>query len=179
MARIVSSPSCLPASASSLAARRATCAETCRPGSRRPRPCNRGNSPATARATGRRRPLRPPPRRDRAMRAGRVALDQVRDQLRQPRVAGGAQHGVDVGHGDPLAAEGQQLLQQRLAVAHRAGRPPGQQRQRLGLGLDPFGRHDLPQPLDDRRRLDAGEIEPLAARQDRDRDLRRLRSCRR
>ena len=63
---------------------------------------------------------------------------------------------------------------QRLAVAHRAGRPPGEDLQRFRVGLDPFGRHDLPQPLGDRAGQNARKIEPLAPREDRDRDLRRL-----
>ena len=76
-------------------------------------------------------------------RAGRVSLDQMPDQRRQPLLAGRAEHPVNVGHGDSARRKGQQLLQQRLAVAHRAGRTPGEHFQRLRLGLDPFGRHDL------------------------------------
>ncbi len=65
------------------------------------------------------------------------------DQRRQPLLAGRAEHPVNVGHGDPARRKGQQLLQQRLAVAHRAGRPPGEDLQGLRLRLDPFRRHDL------------------------------------
>ena len=82
---------------------------------------------------------------------------------------------MHVGHGDLRCAERKQLLQQRLAVAHRAGRPAGEQLQRLRLGLPSLRPSTIcRQPPDDRRRLNAGEIEPLAARQDRDRNLVRL-----
>ena len=85
---------------------------------------------------GRRRPLRCSAASSSASAPAGVALDQMPDQRGQPLVAGRAQHAVDVGHGDPARREGQQLLQQRLAVAHRAGRAPGEHFQRLGLGLD-------------------------------------------
>ena len=48
------------------------------------------------------------------------------------------------------SADGQQLLEQRLAVAHRAGRPAGEDLQRLGLDLDALGRGDLREPRLDR-----------------------------
>ncbi len=81
---------------------------------------------------------------------------------------------VDIGGRDPLVAHGQQLFQQRLAVAHRAGRPAGQDLQRLRLDRDAFGGGNLREPRLDGGRADAGEIEPLAARQNRDRNLLRL-----
>ena len=80
---------------------------------------------------------------------GRVAPDKLGRQIAQPPSAGGAQHGVHVGGRDSRAAEGQQLLEQRLAVAHRAVGPPRQDRQRVGLGTGAFGGDDLRQPLDD------------------------------
>ena len=46
--------------------------------------------------------------------------------------------------------------------------------QRLGLGLDPLPRADLGQGLDDLLGRDPGEVVPLAAREDGDRDLVRL-----
>ncbi len=100
--------------------------------------------------------------------------DEVLDQRRQAGFAGRAQHGVHVGGRDLLAAKGQQLLQQRLAVAHRPGGAAGENCQRLGFDLGSLGVDDLLQPGDDRLLANAGEIEPLAARQDGDRDLRRL-----
>ena len=100
-------------------------------------------------------------------------------QPAQPLGRRDAEQLVDVGGRDPLVADRQQLLQQRLAVAHRAGGPAGEDLQRLRLDLDALGRGDLREPRLDRRRADAGEIEPLAARQDRDRNLVAARSWRR
>ena len=64
-------------------------------------------------------------------------------QRRQPGCVGRAEQRMHVGDGDLLAAEREELLQQRLAVAHRAGGPAGDDLQRFGLGLDAFGRADL------------------------------------
>ena len=73
-----------------------------------------------------------------------------------------------------LSATESNCSKQRLAVAHRAGRPAGENLHRLGLDLDALGRRDLREPRLDRAHVDAGEIEPLAAREDRDRNLVRL-----
>ena len=78
---------------------------------------------------------------------------------------------MNIRHGDLLAAERKQLLQERLAVAHRAGSPPSNDLQRCGLGADAFGRTNVLQPLDDRPHLNRREVEPLAAREYRDRNL--------
>ena len=79
---------------------------------------------------------------------------------------------MHVGHRDPLVGEREQLLQQRLAVAHRPGGAAGESLQRFRLGLDPFRLDDLAQPVENRGGGNAGEVESLAAREDRDRNLR-------
>ena len=63
------------------------------------------------------------------------------------------------------------LVEERERVAHGAFRRAGDRRQRLGLRLDPFGRADLRQVGDERVGLDPAQVETLAARQDRHRDL--------
>ncbi len=82
-------------------------------------------------------------------------LDLVReDRLRQGDdavVAGGAEQAVDLIRRQPFAAEGQQLIEQRLGVAHRAAGPPRDQLERLVVGLHAFARDDVAQMLDDAR----------------------------
>ena len=106
--------------------------------------------------------------------SARVVAYQMIHQRCHPRIVGRAEHGVDAGRRDLLGAESEQLFQQRLAVAHRAGGASGQNRQGLGLDVGAFGLDDLPESLDDRLLPDAREVEALAAREDRDRNLRRL-----
>src|SRR5262245_48682929 len=96
------------------------------------------------------------------------------NELPNPFRTGSAQQTVDVCNGDFLSAEREQLLQERLAVAHRAGSPTGENFERLRLRLHAFTFGDEFQPFDDLRRLDPGEIEALAAGKDRDRNLFRL-----
>ena len=103
-----------------------------------------------------------------------VAAGQVADQLSEESVVRGPQHGMHVGQGNPAGREGQQLIQERLAVAHRAGGAAGQHLQGLRLRLT----FSASTTCRSRSAIAAveipGEIEPLAPRQDRDGDLGRL-----
>ncbi len=82
-----------------------------------------------------------------------------------------AEEFIDVGGRDLSVSDGQELFEQRLAVAHRTGGPAGEDLQCFGVDRHAFGRRDLGQPLLNRGRADTGEIEPLAAGQDGDRNL--------
>ena len=89
----------------------------------------------------------------------------------QADVVGGAQHRVDLVGRQVAVAERQHLFQQRLAVSHRTGRAAGEQFQRDVVGGGSFGVDDLTQSADDFVDFDGREIEPLAPRQHRDRQL--------
>ena len=104
----------------------------------------------------------------------RIAVYQVRRQLRESTGAGGAEHLMDVFHRDSAGGERQQLFQQRLTIAHRAGGATAKQPERFLVGLEPFGLYDQPQPIDDRFGGDGRKIESLAPRQDGDRNLFRV-----
>ena len=64
-------------------------------------------------------------------------------------LVGRAQKLMDLLGRQPVAAEGEQLIEQRLGVAHRAAGAAGDHFQRLSLGLHAFAGDDLLQPLDD------------------------------
>ena len=108
-----------------------------------------------------------------------IALRDGRGQLGDALIAGGAEQAMHLFDRQAFAAEGQQLIEQRLGVAHRAAGAAGDQLQGLVVGLHAFAGDDLLEPFHDSRRADAGEVEALAARQDRDRDLSALRWWRR
>ena len=76
---------------------------------------------------------------------------------------------------DLPAGRPEQLLQERLAVAHAASRPPRDEPERLSRHVGPLSLHDLREPAGDRRRVDGREIKPLAPRENRDREFFRLR----
>jgi hypothetical protein len=82
---------------------------------------------------------------------------------------------VDLVGPDRAGRRAEQLLEERLAVAHASGGPAGDEMQRFGGHVGPFGLHDLREPRGDRRCGNRREIEPLAAREDRDRQLLGLR----
>ena len=96
-------------------------------------------------------------------RGRRIAVDQMGRQLGKPTGPGGAEHLMDIFHGDAAGREREQLFEERLAVAHRAGSAAAQEPQRFLLGFQPFGFHDQPQPVDDRFGGDWRKIEALAA----------------
>ena len=100
---------------------------------------------------------------------------QAGDKCSHLFLATSADDRVHVVDTDRTGSRPQQLLQKRLAVAHAAGRTAGDQRQGLGLDHRPFGLHDLGQTTGDRRSVDRLEVEPLAPRQNRDRQLLGLR----
>ena len=76
--------------------------------------------------------------------------------------------------GQARAAGGQQPIEERLRVAQRAAGAAGDDLQGLGLGFDLLLLADLAQRRGDHLGRDAGEVVPLAPRQDGDRDLVRL-----
>ena len=100
-----------------------------------------------------------------------IAVADGGDEAPDPLLAARSDHGMHVVDADRARRRAEQLLEERLAVAHAAGGPAGDEVQRLGRDLGPFRLDDLRQPPGDRRRVDRDEVEPLAAREDRDREL--------
>ena len=94
-------------------------------------------------------------------------LHEPADLLLPPRADHGV-HCVDVDH---PCRRSEQLLEQRLAVAHAARSSSRDQRERLGRCRAPLGLHDLLEPSRDRRGVDRDEVEPLAPRENGDRKL--------
>ena len=92
-----------------------------------------------------------------------VPLGQCPHHLHQSTVGGGPQQPVDVGDHHLGPAKRQQLVEQRLTVAHRTGGPAGHQVDCRRLDLDPLRLGNLGQSLPDAMRFDRAEIEPLAA----------------
>ena len=74
----------------------------------------------------------------------RIALEHGRGQLGDAVVAGRAEQAMDLLGRQPLAAERQQLIEQRLGVAHRAAGPAGDQFQGFVVGLHPFAGRRFP-----------------------------------
>ena len=72
---------------------------------------------------------------------------------------------------DGSRAVGDRLVEKRQAIAHRAFRRAGDRGQRFRPRLDSPRRADAGEVRDERIRLDAAQVEALAARQDRDRHL--------
>ncbi len=70
---------------------------------------------------------------------------------------------------------GDRLIEERERVAHRTLGGAHDGAQGLVLGLDLLGGADLGEVCVQHRRLDPAQVEPLAARQDRHRDLADLR----
>ena len=76
-----------------------------------------------------------------------------------------------VARGHRPVGEGDRLVEQRERIAHRALGSAGDQRQRLGLGVDPLAAADCRQVARQRVAVHPPQVEALAARQHRDRDL--------
>ena len=74
-------------------------------------------------------------------------------------------------HPDQPVSRSEELFQKRLAVSHAPGRAAGDQGQRVGSDLGPLRLDDLRQAAADRRRIDSLKVEPLASRENRDRQL--------
>ena len=80
-------------------------------------------------------------------------------------------HVVDA---DRPARRSEQLLEERLAVAHAARGPAGDEAEGGRIDAGPFRLDDLGEPTRDRRGVDRLKVEPLAAGEDRDREFLRL-----
>ena len=107
-------------------------------------------------------------------RLGRVPPREGVEEVERPVVAGDPELLLDQLDSQTLAAEGEELLEERLRVPHRPARPPGQDAEGFGVGVDVLATADLLQGFDDLVRVDPGEVVPLASREDGDRDLVRL-----
>jgi hypothetical protein len=94
--------------------------------------------------------------------AQEFAVGVVRDQ---------AEHSAHVVCRHRSRAERDDLVQDREAVPHGTIGTLRDQVQRAVLGGEPFGRHDLAQPLRDGVRTDAAEVKALEPRQNRCRGL--------
>ncbi len=104
-------------------------------------------------------------------RAGDIALDDMLEQVDDPRPIGKAEHrahGFDL---DRTAAMGDRLIEQRQAVARRAFRCPRHHRQRLRIEGHALLAENGGEEADQIGSADAPEIEALAARQDGNRNL--------
>ncbi len=77
--------------------------------------------------------------------------------------------------GQTVAAKREQLVEQRLGIAHRTCGTPGDDLQRLVVGLHFLRAHNGAQVRRDALGADQDEIEALAARQNRDRDFLNVR----
>ena len=76
---------------------------------------------------------------------------------------------------DASGGGGEQLVQDRLRIAHPAGGEPRDERHRLGLGVAAVGRQDPLELAGDLGDGQAPDVEPLQARQDRRGELLRVR----
>ncbi|GJE72535.1 hypothetical protein CHKEEEPN_4092 [Methylorubrum podarium] len=102
---------------------------------------------------------------------GHVAAHRRLEQVDDPRAVGEPEHVAHACRGDRARAVGDRLIEQRERVAHRAFRRAGDGGERLVLGFHPFGGADLLQVGGEYVGLDPAQVEALAARQDRHRDL--------
>ena len=104
-------------------------------------------------------------------RRGDVAAHQRLEQVDDARAVGEPEHLPHVLGAHRPGGVRDRLIEQRERIAHRAFGGARDQRERLGLDRDPFLRGDAFEMLDQQRRIDAAQIEALAARQHRDRHL--------
>ena len=110
-----------------------------------------------------------------SQRRGGIAAGNRPDQRADPLLAAGADDGMDIVDTDRAGARTEELLEERLAVAHAAGGTAGDQFEGAVGDRRPLGGDDLTEAAGDRRGIDGDEVEPLAAGEDRDRELLRLR----
>ena len=106
-----------------------------------------------------------------AERAGDIAARQMLEQIDHPGAVGQPQH---LPHGvglDQARGMRDRLIEQRQRIAHRAFGGARDDAERLGLDLDAFLCRDVAEMLHQHVGLDPAQIETLAARQHRDRDL--------
>lgn len=76
-------------------------------------------------------------------------------------VAHQPQHFTNAGRVEGPLAEGETLVEDREGVAHSAVGVAGDEQQRVGFGLEPFGGEHRAEAGFDGGRADAAEVEPL------------------
>ena len=108
-------------------------------------------------------------------RRGGIAAGNRPDQRADPLLAAGADDGMDIVDTDRAGARAEELLEERLAVAHAAGSTAGDELEGAVGDRRPLGADDLAETAGNRGGIDGDEVEPLAAGEDRDRELLRLR----
>ena len=107
-------------------------------------------------------------------RRGSVTIGERFGQRVESLVIGGAEHRVDLSGVQLSIAEAEHLLEQRLAVSHRAGSASGDQFQCRIVRLGRLGIDDEAKPLHDFLQLHRCEVKSLASAQHGDRDLFRI-----
>ena len=100
-----------------------------------------------------------------------VAAHQRLEQIDGARAVGEAEHLPHVLGPHQTGRVRDRLIEQRQRIAHRAFGRARDQRQRLGLDFDGFLGGNPGEMLDQKLRVDAAQVEALAARQDGDRHL--------
>ena len=98
--------------------------------------------------------------------AWRIAAHHFLEQVDDARAIGEPQHLAYLLAGNPPLAMRDRLVEQRERITHRPFRCTRDKPQRIVLDLDAFRVRDLAQVFHEHVRLDAAQIEPLAARQD-------------
>ena len=93
------------------------------------------------------------------------------EEIDHTAAVGEAEHAADVLGDDPPGAMGDGLVEQRQRIARRSFRRARDHGERLVVDLDAFAHRDRTQQADEPVLLDAAQIEALAARQHRHRDL--------
>ena len=121
------------------------------PDSRRPMSSRRENNQPVDPTAGRPRRRSGSSHQARRGRPARLAPPDARTKPAEPLSRCNAEQAIDLVGRDSPVTDGQQLLQQRLAIAHRAGGPTGQNLQALRLNVDPLGGGDLSKPRLNRR----------------------------
>ncbi|MDF9865854.1 hypothetical protein M2437_004836 [Methylorubrum pseudosasae] len=100
-----------------------------------------------------------------------IAAHHRLEQIDDARAVGEAQHVAHARSRDRARPVGDGLIEQRKRIAHRALGGAGDGGERLVLGLHPFRGADLLQVGGEHVGLDSAQVEALAARQDRHRNL--------
>ena len=104
-------------------------------------------------------------------RARNIAARQRIEQVDHPGAVGEAEHLAHRIGAHEACRMRDRLIEQRQRIAHRAFRRTRDDAERFGLDLDILFRGDIGKMLHQHVGLDPAQIEPLAARQHRDRDF--------
>ena len=98
----------------------------------------------------------------------RIARHDRIEEIDHPRTVGKAEHRLHLRRLYFAFAMGKGLIEKRQRIAHRSFRSTRNHSERIVLSLDAFEPGDLAQMRDKQRRIEALQIEALAARQDGD-----------